>query len=108
MFFIYGAENSKACDKAEFMLYTLGVHYRMYIFGRDYTIKQLHRLIPGAETVPHIYHGVKYIGGIKELSQYLKNEEVIYESRGEYERSKKILEFLAERRASGKGDVHEE
>lgn len=108
MFFIYGAENSKACDKAEFMLYTLGVQYRLYIFGRDYTLKQLQRLIPGTETVPHIYHGAKYVGGIKELGEYLKNEEVIYESRSEYERSKKILEFLAERREGRKGDIHED
>lgn len=108
MFFIYGAENSRACDKAEFMLYTLGLEYRLYIFGRDYTLKQLNRLIPGTTVVPHIYHGTKYVGGIKELTDYLQNEEVIYESRSQSERSKKILEFLAERRAGGKGDVHEE
>lgn len=108
MFFIYGAENSRACDKAEFMLYTLGVNYRMYIYGRDYTLKQLNRIVPNVETVPQIFHGYKYIGGVKELGEYLKNEEVIYESRSESERSKKILEFLAERRAGGKGNIHED
>lgn len=107
MFFIYGAENSKACDKAEFMLYTLGIHYRLYIFGRDYTIKQLNRIVPNVESVPQIFHGYNYIGGLKELIEYLKNEEVIYESRSQSERTKKILEFLAERRNS-KGDIHEE
>jgi hypothetical protein len=91
MFFIYGAENSRACDKAEFLLYTMNLEYRLYIFGRDYTIRQLHRLVPDATTVPHIYHGAKYIGGVKELYNYLNSEEVINGSRGQFERYEKIL-----------------
>ena len=71
MFFIYAAPNSKACDKAEFLLYTMGYNYRIYLYGIDYTLNQLQRLIPGTNTVPHIYHGTKYIGGIKELYEYL-------------------------------------
>jgi len=38
MFFVYGALNSKACDKAEFILHTRGLNYRMYRIGVDYTI----------------------------------------------------------------------
>lgn len=75
MFFIYGAEGSKACDKAEFILYTLGHEYRHYLYGRDYTLNQLQRIVPGATTVPQIFLGVKYIGGIKELYEYLYQSE---------------------------------
>jgi hypothetical protein len=71
MFFIYGARNSKACDKAEFLLYSMKYEYRMYLYGIDYTLNQLQRLQPNTQTVPHIYHGTKYIGGIKELYEYL-------------------------------------
>jgi len=106
MFFIYGAENSKACDKAEFILYTLDIDYRIYIFGKDYTLKQLNRLVPDVQTVPQIYHGTKYIGGVKELATYLQNDEVVNESRSESERAKRIFELLTERRR-GKGDIHE-
>jgi hypothetical protein len=72
MFFIYGAANSRACDKVEFILYTLGYDYRFYVYGRDYTLNQLQRLIPKCQTVPQIYHGTKYIGGLKELYEYLQ------------------------------------
>lgn len=71
MFFVYGAPNSKACERAEFLLYTMGYDYRIYLYGIDYTLNQLQRLVPGARTVPHIYHGTKYIGGVKELYEYL-------------------------------------
>jgi glutaredoxin len=75
MFFIYGALNSKACDKAEFILHTLGYHYRMYHLGIDYTLAQLERLIPEVKTVPQIYHGTKYIGGVRELYEFLQASE---------------------------------
>lgn len=71
MFFIYGAPNSRACERAEFLLYTMNYEYRMYLYGIHYTLNQLQRLRPGTQTVPHIYHGAKYIGGVKELYEYL-------------------------------------
>lgn len=75
MFFIYAAANSKACDRAEFILHTIGYDYRIYILGIDYTISQLERIIPGVKTVPQIYHGTKYIGGVKELYEFLQSSE---------------------------------
>lgn len=71
MFFIYGKHNSKACDKAEFLLYTLGHEYRFYILGRDFTIAQFQRFLPGVDTVPQIFYNTSYIGGIKDLYEYL-------------------------------------
>ncbi len=107
MFFIYGAENSKACDKAEFLLYSMSLEYRLYIFGRDYTLKQLHRLVPDATTVPHIYHGAKYIGGVKELYEYIHSDKVIINDKRESKRSEKILAKSPEDEQSG-GDVHKD
>lgn len=75
MFFIYGANNSKACDRAELLLYTLGYDYRIYRIGIDYTIKQLERLVPGVKTVPQVYHGTQYIGGMRELYEFLQQSE---------------------------------
>ncbi len=75
MFFIYGAPNSRACEKAEFLLYTMNYEYRMYLYGIHYTLNQLRRLQPGTHTVPHVYDGTKYIGGVKELYEYLYNSQ---------------------------------
>lgn len=109
MFFIYGAENSRACDKAEFLLYTMNLEYRLYIFGRDYTLKQLNRLVPGTTVVPHVYHGAKYIGGVKELYDYLHSEKVINDSETQSERSKKILGVSSDGDPrKSKGDVHKD
>jgi hypothetical protein len=80
MFFIYGAENSSACNKAEILLLNLKRKYKLYIFGRDYTFKQYSRIHPGENTVPQIYYGTKYIGSVRQLYNYLYSEEALYES----------------------------
>ena len=71
MFYIYGARNSNATDKAENLVIVCQKEFKTFIIGKDYTINQLQRLIPGANSVPHIYDGPKYIGGLKELYDYL-------------------------------------
>jgi hypothetical protein len=71
MFYIYGAKNSLATEKAENLLIICQKDYKTFILGKDYTIQQLHRLIPETNHVPHIYDGPKYIGGLKELYDYL-------------------------------------
>lgn len=107
MFFIYGADNSSACDKAEFLLYSTGLEYRIYVYGRDYTLKQLQRLIPGADTVPHIYHGAKYIGGVKELFHYLQSNEVIRDYKREYEGSERVF-TKSSSNGQSESDVHKD
>lgn len=71
MFFVYGKYNSKACDKAEFLLYTLGYEYRFYALGVDFTLDQFQRFMPGVNTVPQIFHNTDYVGGVKDLYEYL-------------------------------------
>ena len=105
MFFIYGAPNSKACERAEFLLYTMNYEYRMYLYGIHYTLNQLQRLRPGTQTVPHIYHGSKYIGGVKELYEYLYLSQDSDRGRisgpGE---TKSILNFIDENKQDNRND----
>jgi hypothetical protein len=71
MFYIYGAEGSKATDKAENLLIACMQQYKTFIFGKDYSLEQLYKLHPDTKQIPHIYHGFTYIGGVKELYDYL-------------------------------------
>lgn len=107
MFFVYGAYNSKACDKAEFLLYSMGLDYRLYIFGRDYTMNQLSKMIPGVNSVPQIFHGTKYIGGVRELYDYVNSERVIYAAKNESRTAKRIFGASDEGSADS-GNVHQD
>jgi hypothetical protein len=71
MYYVYGALNSKASDKAELLLHVCRKHYKFFTLGEDYTIAQLHKLVPETNVVPHIFHNTTYIGGVKELYDYL-------------------------------------
>jgi hypothetical protein len=71
MFYIYGARKSRATDQAENLLIVCQKQYKVFFLGEDYTINQLHRLIPNTKHVPHIYDGLIYVGGTKELYDYL-------------------------------------
>lgn len=82
MFYIYGAKNSRATDKAEQLVVLCQKPYKLFILGQDYTVQQLQRLIPKTDSVPHIYDGVNYIGGTKELYDYLYTM-VKFENEGE-------------------------
>ena len=75
----------------------MNYEYRMYLYGIHYTLNQLQRLQPGTQTVPHIYHGAKYIGGVKELYEYLYNSQDSDRGRPAGQREVKgILNFIAE------------
>jgi len=74
MFYIYGAQDSKATARAEYLLAMTGFKYRMFLLDIDYTRNQLNRLIPGTKVIPHIYHNAKYVGTVKDLYDYLYNE----------------------------------
>ena len=71
MFFIYGANNSRGTERAEKLLNICRKEYKLFIYNRDFTYAQLQRLIPGTNVVPHIFDGANYVGGVKELYDYL-------------------------------------
>jgi hypothetical protein len=73
-YYVYGAEKSDTTRKVELLLVICRRDYKIFWLGEDYTIDQLRKLVPDTNFVPHIYHGAKYIGGIKELHDYLYSE----------------------------------
>ena len=82
MFYVYGAKSSKATDKAVLLLETAKQPYRLFILGEDYTVMQLLRLVPDTDSVPHIFDGTNYVGGTKDLYDYLYSM-VKFENEGE-------------------------
>jgi glutaredoxin len=106
MFFIYGAHGSKACDKAEFILFTLGHEYRFYCYGIDYTLAQIQRLVPGAKTVPQIFYGTKYIGGINELYEFLQASQDSDTGRiPRISQSKRIFDIFSQNESNSSNDT---
>ena len=71
MFYIYGARESKGTDKAENLLIICQKEYKLFLYNEDFTFNQLQKLIPETQVVPHIFDGSKYVGGVKELYDYL-------------------------------------
>lgn len=109
MFFIYGALNSKACEKAELLLHAVRYDYRFYVYGRDYTLNQLQRIVPGATSVPQIFHGTKYIGGIKDLYDYIyTSENSDVRTRVGPQQVKEFLNFFSENKSDTPTDTKPE
>jgi glutaredoxin len=107
MFFIYGASNSKACEKAELLLHATRANYRFYVYGRDYNLSQLQRLVPGATTVPQIFYGTQYIGGIKELYDYIyTSENTDFKPTIGPNEVKKFLNFFSKNKSNTPTDSH--
>jgi glutaredoxin len=106
MFFVYGGQG-QASDKAEFILHALGYPYRFYTFRRDYTLAQLQKLVPNAKTIPHIFHGAKYIGGVQELYEYIYSNEVNDERERGHTSFAKKLDFDVEN-FQDDGDLHQD
>lgn len=71
MFYVYGASKSRATNVAENLLNVCEKKYKLFILGKDYTVQQLHKLVPNTTCVPHIYDGTKYVGEVKDLYDYL-------------------------------------
>jgi len=72
MFYVYGAYNSKATDNVELVLSICRRPHKIFILGEDYTVHQLLRLIPDTKHLPHVFDGLKYVGGVGELLEYLE------------------------------------
>lgn len=77
-FILYGKANCNFCRVAKQLLDSKNLPYDILLLSTDYTVKQLVKRIqestPDAEitSVPQIFHGNRYIGGAKELAEYVK------------------------------------
>jgi glutaredoxin len=107
MFFVYGGHNSPASDKAEFILHALSYPYKFYVFRQDYTLNQLQKLVPNAKTIPHIFHGAKYIGGVQDLYDYIYSNEVNDDTERKHAGFSRKLDFNVED-FQDDGDIHKD
>jgi glutaredoxin 3 len=70
---VYSQENCFACNQAVSLLNRSGyeVEIRKIGEGESWSKKDLLELVPDARSVPQIFVGKYYIGGLPQLKQYL-------------------------------------
>ena len=73
---VFSQENCVACNTAVSMLNRSGyeVEIRKIGEGERWTKKDLLELAPGARSVPQIFFGDYYVGGLPQLKQFLENK----------------------------------
>lgn len=72
MITVYSRPGCKWCETSKSLLELKGVEYNELMLDVDITVEQLKQLVPGAKSVPQIMDDGTYIGGYKELTQYLE------------------------------------
>jgi glutaredoxin len=68
---IWGKSYCPYCDKAKALCTKEDLKYTYYQLDEDYTKEELLLLFPNVKTLPQITVDNKYIGGYKELRNYL-------------------------------------
>jgi glutaredoxin len=71
MITIYSRPGCKWCETSKSLLELKGIQYNELMLDLDITVEQLKKLVPGAKSVPQIMDDSIYIGGYKELVEYL-------------------------------------
>jgi len=71
---VFSQENCAACNSAVSLLQRNGydVEVRKIGEGSHWTKKDLLELVPDARSVPQIFVGEYYVGGLPQLKQYLE------------------------------------
>ncbi len=70
---VYSQENCLACNQAVSLLNQSGytVEVRKIGEGQAWSKKDLLELVPDARSVPQVFVGERYVGGLPQLKQYL-------------------------------------
>ena len=71
MITIYSRPGCKWCETTKSFLNLKGLEYNELMLDVDITVEQLKQLVPGAKSVPQIMDDNIYVGGYKELVEYL-------------------------------------
>lgn len=71
MITIYSRPNCTWCEQSKALLESKGLEYNELMLDLDVTVEQLKQLVPGAKSVPQIMDDGLYVGGFKELKEYL-------------------------------------
>jgi len=74
MITIYSRPGCKWCETSKSLLELKGIEYNELMLDVDITVDQLKQLVPGAKSVPQIMDNEIYIGGYKELTEYLDRQ----------------------------------
>ena len=73
---VFSQENCVACNSAVSILKREGYQVEVRKIGSDsiWTKKDLLELVPDARSVPQIFVGDYYVGGLPQLKQFLENQ----------------------------------
>ena len=71
MFIIYSKNGCANCDRATDLLNLHGKLFVIKTLDVDYTTEELKKMVPGARSLPQIFHNATYVGGITQLRQYI-------------------------------------
>ena len=63
------------CDQAKSLLEMKGIDFEERKIGDGWTKEELLEMVPSARSVPQIFVNDEYIGGYKELANYLKTRD---------------------------------
>lgn len=69
---VYSQDNCQGCKTAKALLLQKGYVVEERKIGGGWTKKQLFDHVPDARSVPQIFINDQYIGGLKELQEYLR------------------------------------
>lgn len=69
---VWSQANCPACTQAKAILNAANIPVTVKMLGVDLTKEEFYARLPGARSVPQVFVDDVYIGGLKELQDYLK------------------------------------
>ena len=75
MITVYSKPNCTYCEKAKYLLKSLGLEYEEKIVTKDLSIDELYKALgKQVRTIPQIVIDGKHIGGYNELKEYFADQ----------------------------------
>lgn len=75
MITVYSKPNCPYCDKAKYLLKSLGLQYEEKTVTKDLSVEELYKVLDKqVRTIPQIVIDKNHIGGYNELKEYFINE----------------------------------
>tara|TARA_R110000737_G_scaffold302565_1_gene309699 strand:- start:700 stop:957 length:258 start_codon:yes stop_codon:yes gene_type:complete len=72
---VYSKPNCPYCDKAKYLLKSLGLQYEEKTVTKDLSVEELYKVLDKqVRTIPQIVIDKNHIGGYNELKEYFINE----------------------------------
>tara|TARA_R110000782_G_scaffold222612_2_gene309600 strand:+ start:70 stop:327 length:258 start_codon:yes stop_codon:yes gene_type:complete len=72
---VYSKPNCSYCEKAKYLLKSLGLQYEEKTVTKDLSVEELYKVLDKqVRTIPQIVIDKNHIGGYNELKEYFINE----------------------------------